>query len=82
MEDRVARLEADNQNLKDQIAALRSDIADLVTNQKINAVRYDQIREDLAAIKKILNWIVVIVIGGLITAALNWVVQGGLAIGN
>jgi len=72
IERRQSAIEAD-------VVVLNRSLNALSTAQSVTNVRYEQIKSDLDSIRKILNWIAVMALGGFGAAFINWVISGGLA---
>lgn len=64
----------------DRISRLESRIAALETQSAIDDVHRENVSTRLGHIEDTLKWLVRLVIGGLLMAAIAFVMQGGLAV--
>ncbi|MGJ8623609.1 MAG: pseudouridine synthase [Yoonia sp.] len=62
----------------DWIVRLERRVIALETRNAVDAVHRDNVSDRLGAIEDTLKWLVRLIIGGLLMAALTYAVQGGL----
>lgn len=71
MEQRVAKLEAD-------VESLRNDMVDVKTRLSVAESNIRDLKEDLSAIKANTTWILRLILGALISAVIGIVIKGGV----
>jgi len=71
MEQRVAKLEAD-------VESLRNDMVDVKTRLSVAESNIRDLKEDISAIKANTTWILRLILGALISAVIGIVIKGGV----
>lgn len=71
MEQRVAKLEAD-------VDMLRNDVVDIKTRLAVAESNIRDMKEDISTIKSNTTWILRLIIGGIVGAVLSFIIRGGI----
>ncbi|ARA98626.1 hemolysin activation protein [Geobacillus thermodenitrificans] len=71
MEQRVAKLEAD-------VDMLRNDVVDIKTRLAVAESNIRDMKEDISTIKSNTTWILRLIIGGIVGAVLSFIIRGGV----
>lgn len=71
MEQRVAKLEAD-------VDMLRNDVVDIKTRLAVAESNIRDMKEDISTIKSNTTWILRLIIGGIVGAVLSFILRGGV----
>ncbi|WP_418251387.1 hemolysin XhlA family protein [Geobacillus thermodenitrificans] len=71
LEQRVAKLEAD-------VDMLRNDVVDIKTRLAVAESNIRDMKEDISTIKSNTTWILRLIIGGIVGAVLSFIIRGGV----
>lgn len=72
-------LTAEVAGLKQEVKALERTVQQLQNNDAANAVRFSQIKDDIGAMKRMVNWAVTLILGTILVAALQFMIKGGIS---